>query len=382
MKQLSLSILLLTLVSCSGGSGGGNGSGSNPSTTQGVLLDSAVGGVHYRSDSKSGMTDDQGKYECVGSEQVEFYLKGDNGKEISLGSTACRGTTSPIDLVTEGAFNYKTSLLDLSATQSGQVVAMLRLLQSMDADQNPSNGITISSADVSILANELESEFTLNVALESLYNSGNFEAKLDSYMTLMGKTLVSESSAIAHFNESRNTDVKEPCENEEGCGEEPNSPPVVVNPPSETECYQGVTYGLSTFGQGGISYGTNYPIDVNTGDQKPNAGFNEKIYTLIVLPPTGNASFFRWKNNAGAYYKFPVVMTVFDLSGIVHLRGVGFTDGAQTITLGAKADMGGIMTRTGTELTFGSFVSSFDRMFRKVDCSITPSTYTEVNPVD
>mgnify|MGYP007088035566 CR=1 FL=1 len=375
MKKIA-SILLLTLCSCTGGGGGGGG--SSPQPTSGVFLDSAVGGVYYRSDSKSGMTDDQGKYECVGSENVEFYLKGDNGKEVTLGSSSCRGTTSPIDLVTQGSLNYQTSFVDLSEDQSVRVIGMLRLLQSMDTDQNPSNGITIAAADVSILADELEEVATLNVALNSMFSSSEgYDTKLSSMISLMGKTLVSESSAVAHFNESRQEETTLPCETE-GCGGEPSGPPVVIPPTvSQTECYQGVTYGSSSFGSGGISYGTNYPIDVNTGSLKANAGFNEKIYTLIVIPPTGNADFYRWKNNAGAFYKFPVVMTVIEASGVVQLRGVGFTDGMQTLTLGARVDMGGIMTRTGTEMTFGSFVSSFDRMFRKVDC-YPPAVFTSV----
>lgn len=104
--------------------------GSDPATVNGVFLDSAVGGLGYSAGSTQASTDANGGFTCRENETVSFSLG-----DIALGSARCGATLTPLDLA------GSTEVSD------DRVVNRLLLLQSLDDDGDPSNGIALR-ADV------------------------------------------------------------------------------------------------------------------------------------------------------------------------------------------------------------------------------------------
>ena len=95
---------LFGLLSCGGGGGGGGGDSDSDGTTaplnisEGVFLDSAVGGLEYQTPTLSGLTDGDGIFEYQEGENVTFSIG-----EIVLGQTTGAETITPLDLVAGAA---------------------------------------------------------------------------------------------------------------------------------------------------------------------------------------------------------------------------------------------------------------------------------------
>jgi hypothetical protein len=168
------------LVAC----GGGGGSASNPTppavtgSQSGVLTDAAVQGVSYRTSSGvTGVTDATGKYNFNPGDTVVFTLGG-----LTLGNVTATGIISPIQL---------------AANDSNKLNNLLVLLQSLDTDGNPSNGITIAPAS----AAAVPSSVNLSQATNTFASSAN--TGLVSAMNAGGitRSVTSLASATAHFKE-------------------------------------------------------------------------------------------------------------------------------------------------------------------------------------
>ncbi len=130
----------LTLIAVAIGSlalaGCGGGSSSNTDSSTGVFVDSAVQGVAYQTTTQSGTTNALGEYEYAAGETVTFSIGG-----VTLPPVAAKSVVTPFDMAgTKDASDRK-------------VLNIGRLLQSLDSDKDPSNGITISAATIK----ELES---------------------------------------------------------------------------------------------------------------------------------------------------------------------------------------------------------------------------------
>lgn len=105
--------------------------------TTGILADSAVEGVSYSASSgASGITDATGLYHYTHGDTIEFSL----GK-LNLGKITGRGLTTPIEL---------------SADNRNKLLNLLILFQSLDADNNPQNGISIPQAAAEALNPSLD----------------------------------------------------------------------------------------------------------------------------------------------------------------------------------------------------------------------------------
>jgi hypothetical protein len=123
MRKVLLTLTVLLVAACGGGGGGGT---ATPST--GVFLDSPVAGINYRTASGSGKTNASGEFPFLSGETVTFSIG-----NIDLPPVAANITITPLDLANTSDVNH-------------QVVSnLLVLLQSLDTDGNPSNGIQISS---------------------------------------------------------------------------------------------------------------------------------------------------------------------------------------------------------------------------------------------
>ncbi len=110
------------------------------SLIQGSLLDSAVEGVAYSTSSSGGLgtTDSNGIFECRSDDLVTFTLGA-----TQLGKAACQSTITPLDLAVAGSWTGSDN----------KVNNILLLLQSLDEDDEPGNGIRIPGAVRTALAN-------------------------------------------------------------------------------------------------------------------------------------------------------------------------------------------------------------------------------------
>ena len=128
--RLSLAILpsFLLLVSCGGG-GGGNPGGSVGTDAEltGVFVDSTVQGIGFSTASRSGTTNAAGEFTYLNGEQVTFSIGG-----IILGQVNGASLVTPVTLVA-GAIDETNEV----------VTNIAQLLQTLDDDGNPDNGISI-----------------------------------------------------------------------------------------------------------------------------------------------------------------------------------------------------------------------------------------------
>jgi hypothetical protein len=174
LTHASILTFALSLSACGGG---GDSGSTGPLPRQGVFLDSAVSGLTYTCGDKTGTTDANGTFSFKDGERCSFKVG-----DIALGETTGSAVITPVSLV-----NGATSETNLQASN------IARLLQTLDADGNPSNGITISDTTKSVLQNS---------ALD--FASANFASNAQTLVTLVDrtKTLVSDVAAQAHLRSS------------------------------------------------------------------------------------------------------------------------------------------------------------------------------------
>ncbi|MBF0446757.1 MAG: Ig-like domain-containing protein, partial [Magnetococcales bacterium] len=147
------------------------------SEEQGIFLDSAVAGVTYvTSSGLSGTTGPDGSYDYLPGDTVTFSIG-----NIVLGSATGTGTITPSSF---------------SGNSGDLVTNVIRLLQTLDDDGDPSNGINISE---SVRNSAATSTITLDV------DGSSFENDVGSLITQLNTdpnnhfSLVSTKDAWAHF---------------------------------------------------------------------------------------------------------------------------------------------------------------------------------------
>ncbi len=209
IRTLIITGAIILLAACGGGGGNGNpaGSSNNPSNTNntsgtgnpptdsgavlktGVFLDSPVMGLGYQTETQSGLTDSKGQFHYREGEAVSFRI----GLSLPLGSTFATPFVTPIDLTTPSDEN------------DPWVTNIIRLLQSLDEDNNPNNGVEISQR-----AHDAASGFVFTpvASVEEFENNAN----LFSYLSLVDKQLVDVDVARAHFRQSLRSAATQPIE--------------------------------------------------------------------------------------------------------------------------------------------------------------------------
>lgn len=151
MKYTNSMIALLlaaTLVGCGGGGGGGGSKGGGPGHTDGRgslagrFVDAPVQGLRYIAGPSGNdcatleagcVTDADGTFRYNSGDQVTFYLGG-----VELGQVTARSVVTP-QVVAEAIAAANPSA-DATVVRDNLLV----FLQSLDADGNPDNGITIT----------------------------------------------------------------------------------------------------------------------------------------------------------------------------------------------------------------------------------------------
>lgn len=125
---IGLSIILLTAC----GGGGGSGTTAQDDPEQGQFIDSSVAGLYYEATPSglTGMTDVNGVFEYEDGDTVAFYIG-----DILIGETTGASVVTPVSLV-PGAVDETNAVVSNIA----------RLLQTLDDNDDPSDGITIPTA--------------------------------------------------------------------------------------------------------------------------------------------------------------------------------------------------------------------------------------------
>ena len=157
------------IPSACGGGGGGQGSDGkvkSDALLKGQFIDSPVSNIAYRTESQSGFTNSEGEYSYLLGESVTFSIGG-----INLPTTLAKGVLTPLDLA------ETTSVSDISVSN------IARLLQSIDRDNDPANGIQIDdlahtyAEDMALSFESIEFENNPNVT-NLIANSGSINAAL------------------------------------------------------------------------------------------------------------------------------------------------------------------------------------------------------------
>ncbi len=123
-----VALLILFLAACD--SGGGSDGGSS-TLGKGVFVDSPVSGLNYQTETQAGITGENGVFQYREGENIRFSIG-----DVVLGEAPAEALMTPLHLVDEPIGEV--------GVEHPVVTNMARLLQSLDADANPENGIMIT----------------------------------------------------------------------------------------------------------------------------------------------------------------------------------------------------------------------------------------------
>jgi len=134
--MLFLAGFAFLVTGCGGGgssTGGSDASGVDTSGSSvplvGVIIDSAVANIRYQTATQSGVSSSNGEFNYLAGETVTFSIG-----DIALPATTAQPIITPLDIA------------GTSAPTNTTAVNIAQLLQSLDADSNPDNGIRLADA--------------------------------------------------------------------------------------------------------------------------------------------------------------------------------------------------------------------------------------------
>ena len=175
-----LLVVLFLLSGCSSGNSNNSNTQINDTIT-GHLVDSNVSGVEYINNDTNikGFTDINGSFTYVKNTTLTFKIGGLKLGELNTTNIKSDNIVYPTDLVG----------LDRNETNNPKVTKLIRMLQSLDFDNDPYNGIDINSTLLQQLANS-SIDFTLDsTTLEDINTTLND----------LNKTLLSQDEALIHY---------------------------------------------------------------------------------------------------------------------------------------------------------------------------------------
>lgn len=182
ISQPIAGLCLTALLSACGGGGGSDAAPApttptTPSVLTGILVDSPVSGISYTTATQSGKTNAKGEFSYVAGESVTFSIG-----SVQLPMVLANATITPLDIA-------KTT--DINNQVASNIMV---LLQSLDEDGMPANGISIpagaaAKAVAAINFDVAPTVFAANAAVTGLVaNSGSIT-----------KTPIAAAAAKAHF---------------------------------------------------------------------------------------------------------------------------------------------------------------------------------------
>lgn len=183
-RTIVLTVSSLTLIACGGGGGGAsnNGNQSSPQKT-GRLIDSPVANVSYALNGAdfSGMTSATGEFTYSNGDQVAFSLG-----DIQLGEVEA----APIVRIQE---------LDGDADIGDAAINKSRLLLTLDADGDPTNGIQISQATIDAAKGEQFAALTFDTPPSQFQNQDSLSSFIDNQKGQGRPGLVGPEEAQEHM---------------------------------------------------------------------------------------------------------------------------------------------------------------------------------------
>jgi hypothetical protein len=209
-KLLSVASVGVFLSACGGGGGGSNSSsGSNGSTPaqpvvqKGVFLDSPVAGLRYKTDTQEGLTNALGEYEYIEGEMVQFSIGG-----IELGQALASEQTTPFSLFgiipPSNEARIAEALSDSTYVRSlDKALNVALLLQNLDSDGDPDNGIDIADADTELADSTLNIQSFKAANFLTQANISALKARLE--LSTPTRTL---SQAAEHLYSSLDVEVE------------------------------------------------------------------------------------------------------------------------------------------------------------------------------
>lgn len=154
----------------------------------GVFIDSAVENLDYKTDSVDGRTDTGGNFTYLKGETIEFFIN-----DLSFGSSFVGERLSPVDLTPD------------STVDSSEVINKAVILQTLDSDDDPSNGIIIPEFAHTISGIAIDFDQTT----EAFGNDANALAYIRAAKNDNAAVLVTATDAKAHLVESIGTTSSE-----------------------------------------------------------------------------------------------------------------------------------------------------------------------------
>lgn len=152
-------------------------------TLQGRFIDSAVSGLFYRSETTEGFTDHNGYFHYAAGETVSFHIG-----SIALGSAGGAHIVTPADL-------------SASRGNHDAVVNVLRLLQTLDEDGDPGNGISITSRTHLVASQFADDAIRVDTDAESFAQNPSLLKLIGEVTNLSG--LIPVEPALAHVQQSQ-----------------------------------------------------------------------------------------------------------------------------------------------------------------------------------
>lgn len=130
IRTVGAAMLCTTFLAACGGGGGGGGSSSSSTSLSGTFSDSAVSGLTYVINGVSAKTDATGKFNYKSGDTITFKVG-----DIVLGSGVGKPFMSPVTLVGGASDETNTTVTNIA-----------KFLQTVDDDNNTSNGIQLTTA--------------------------------------------------------------------------------------------------------------------------------------------------------------------------------------------------------------------------------------------
>ena len=176
------------VTGCQLGSAPNKGTNTKDDKSTAYLVDSEIGGVYYDDNISSGVTTKDG---------VIRYTKSKNSLSFSVGKVKLGSIL--IKDINPDSYIFPADIYDVDRndTNNSKVVKYIQLLQSLDNDQNPYNGIYIDQNTINILSNGNA------INLETISTD-----ELKNIVLSVGKNLIKREYAIAHYEETLRDKLK------------------------------------------------------------------------------------------------------------------------------------------------------------------------------
>ena len=178
MFSRSLVMSATALIVAALGACGGKAPELGPALT-GQFLDGPVQGLGFRTATESGTTDAQGRFRYRAGESVTFFIG-----DLPLPAVQAAPVVTPLEVAGSDKL------------EDAPVVNLLVLLQSLDQNSDPEDGIQISQATVS--ASSGAPARALGSALVA-QPAGTFRTTLAASQVLGARPVVDEADAVRHF---------------------------------------------------------------------------------------------------------------------------------------------------------------------------------------